>query len=293
MTNYTLEDIDLADLGRKELDVAETEKPGLLAQPNIYIIIPVLNYSDQELNDYLCKHQFISELRNVKIFLKTKKPVTVNNKLVINYSQPDNSIYQAWNQCIKQLSLLQDGHEYYAIFCGIDDILSEKFFKEAYSCLNFEPDIIFGDIEVAIYSKIRRKFSNPNSTMLRRSKHKTWDIYHPGMFMHSRVFQNLRFDEKYKLAGDFKFFTEIGNSVNLRCHYIKTAQSKINLNGISNKTDARLTYLKELEAIEHECDVSVRGFNRLLEKIKLMVLTSRFGGTFRKIYWAIKYRNHY
>ena len=288
MTNYALEDIDLADLGRKELDIAETEMSNLTAQPNIYIVIPVLDYNDRELNDFLCKHQFIFELRNVKIFLKTTKPVTVYNKIVINYSQPDTSIYQAWNQCIEQLSLLQEGHEYYVIFCGIDDILNERFFMEAYSCLNFEPDIIFGDIEVAIYSKIRRKVSNPRSTMLRRSKHKAWDIYHPGMFMHSRVFQNLRFDEKYKLAGDFKFFTEMGNSVNLRCHYLNISQSMININGISNKLDARLTYIKELKAIEHDCDVNVRGFNELLEKIKLMVLTSRFGGMFRKIYWAIK-----
>jgi hypothetical protein len=257
-------------------------------QANIYIIIPVLEYNSQELDKFLYNNQFLLKIPKVKILIKTTKQAAISNEYIINVHQPDSSIYQAWNQSISELISFEHKYNFYAIFCGLDDVLMENFFTKAQAFMSAKPDIIFGNIEVLVDNNIKFLKSNPYSSMLKNSEKKKWDIFHPGMFMNGRLFQQFSFDENYQLAADFKFFVEVSNRLDFTNQYIGETQALINLNGISNKPNARSTYLRELEKIASECDVEIVGFNTLLEIIKMKILSSWCGDYIRRIYWALK-----
>ena len=55
MSDYVVKDIALADFGRKELDIAETEMPGLMMLRSGYGEIRRANYGPAS-HDNLCRH---------------------------------------------------------------------------------------------------------------------------------------------------------------------------------------------------------------------------------------------
>jgi len=259
-----------------------------MKNPKIYIVLPLLDYREHLVTDFLTKNNFLLNLSDVKIFLKTTEKIIINHSKIISYAEPDKSIYDAWNQSVTQLNIIQKGQPYFVAFCGIDDVLNEQFLSNAQLKLASDIDILFGDIVVNVNNKLKYKHANPNSTMLTSSKNKSWDIYHPGMVMSSKLFNEFSFDIDYSLAADFKFFTEISNRLNLKTCHLRFSQAVININGISNQPNARKIYFSELRRIERECDIDVTGFNWAIENLKLKILKSPIGGFVRNIYWAMK-----
>lgn len=259
-----------------------------MTSPKIYIVVPMLEYCSQKLEDFLHNHQFLMHNANIKLLLKTIEPIPINDDFIINVHQSDTSIYQAWNQSIAKLRSLEPSSNFFVIFCGIDDILMQDFFVKAEPKLSSNLDIVFGNIEIIIDRSIKFRKSNPNSSMLKNSKIKKWDIFHPGMFMNGRLFQDFAFDETFKLAADFKFFVELSNGTDLSCQYLDETQSLININGISNQPASKLTYIKELDKIAEDCGILIIGFNKYLEKFKMIILSSHFGSYIRRLYWTFK-----
>jgi len=254
----------------------------------IYIILPVLTFNHEDFENFLKANQFIRDNKNISIFLKVKRPISLSAPNLIIHVQEDNSIYQAWNQSILEINRKEKNKNFYTIFCGIDDILNKDFIAESQKMFDSSYDIIFGNIIIDVHNNKKKKYANPNSSMFYNSKQKVWDIYHPGMLMNSRIFGETIFDEKYKLAADFKFFAWVSNNFKIKSKYIPLSQATININGISNRNNARQIYFKELKKIEEELNIKISGFNRFLEYTKLLVLRSPFADLIRRFYWSVK-----
>ena len=253
-----------------------------------YIIIPILNATNEHISSFIDRNYFIRKHKNINLFVKTTNQIDYEDPQVIIHTQNDNSIYEAWNQSVKQLQLLNLDDDYLVTFCGYDEILSEEFFNCVNEIGNNEDDIVFGDVLLSASGKKIELKANEKSSMLQKSNTKIWDIFHPGLFMHSRLFRIYLFDEKYRLAADFKFFAQVSNEVALKTRYIPINQALINIGGISNDLGARKVYFRELKIIESELNIKVKGFSRLVEYIKLMLLSSHFGNFLRSIYWKLR-----
>lgn len=258
-------------------------------ETNIYVIVPVFKFDENHLEWFSNENKFLFDLENVFVFLKLNGQVYEGEhpRLLI-HSQFDNSIYEAWNQSINAIMAIEREKSFYTIFCGIDDSLNPDFFMKALIKTRSKPDIIFGNIDIGIGHKIVKKLANPGSTMLDETRLKSWDIFHPGMFMNSTLFNLCAFDETYQLAADFKFFAEISLKKPLKKHFVNLSQATINLDGISNKPEARAVYFKELKRIESDLQIKVSGFIKVVEHAKLILLKTGVGRIFRKLYWAAK-----
>ena len=254
----------------------------------IYIVVPVLTFNQSSFNKFINTNLFINNNKDISIFLKVKTPISYTDPNVTIHVQDDNSIYEAWNQSIIEISRKEKDNRFYIAFCGIDDVLNGNFMTKGQQILDSRYDIIFGDIIVDIRNNKHKKYANPNSSMLRNSKEKCWDIFHPGMLMNSRLFDQMLFDLKYKLSADFKFFAWASNNIQIRSKYIPLSQCTININGISNRNNARETYLQEFRKIENELKIKVSGYNWFIEYTKLLILKSPFANVIRTLYWSLK-----
>lgn len=253
-----------------------------------FIIIPILNATKEHISSFIVRNSFIRKHKNIILFVKTTNQIAYDDLQVIIHTQNDGSIYEAWNQSVTQLRQFNVDDDYLVTFCGYDEILSEEFFDRVNELENNEDDIVFGDVLLSAAGKEIELKANEKSSMLRKSNTKIWDIFHPGLFMHSRLFKNYLFDDKYQLAADFKFFAQVSNEVALKTRYIPINQALINMDGISNDVGARKVYFHELKTIERELNIKVKGFSRSIEYIKLILLSSHFGKFLRLIYWKLK-----
>lgn len=254
----------------------------------IYIILPVLTFNYEDFENFLKANQFIRNSKNISIFLKVKRPISLSAPNLTIHIQDDNSIYEAWNQSIMEIRRKEKNKIFYITFCGIDDILNKNFIAECQKMFDSSYDVIFGNIIIFVKNKKHKKYANPNSSMFYNSKKKIWDIYHPGMLMNSRLFGKTLFDEEYKLAADFKFFAYVSNNLKIKSKYIPLSQATININGISNINNAREIYFKEFKKIEEELNINISGFNRFLEYAKLLILRSPFADLIKSLYWSLK-----
>ena len=81
MSDFKVKDISLADFGRKEISLAETEMPGLMALRKEYKNkLPLKN---AKILGYKIKHLALAQLRNNKL-IQTVYPCMINENSYIS-----------------------------------------------------------------------------------------------------------------------------------------------------------------------------------------------------------------
>jgi glycosyltransferase involved in cell wall biosynthesis len=138
-------------------------------------------------------------------------------------SEKDNGIYDAMNKGISKAK----GQWFF--FLGSDDkFFNENVLQDISQMINTRPKckFIYGDVYTS--GNYFQKYENYNY-------HKLLDvnICHQTIFYHHSLFNDLRYDLKYKLSADWDFNLKIFKKRNDPC-YINKPLSIFNLNGTSN-----------------------------------------------------------
>lgn len=194
-------------------------------------------------------------------------------KINIYICEKDTGIYNAMNKGLKYAS----GD--YVIFMNSGDTFSDnniisKVIKEINNC-NFSPALVYGD-----YKNIINGIASP----VIPSKQAKWIWYGP-VTSHQSIFYSLKFlkennifyDEKYKIAADYKITLEVVKSSNYNILRIPICISNFDTSGISNCNQD--LGLLEANMVRRE----LLGWGLLREKsLTLILLLARFGRTYFK-----------
>lgn len=153
--------------------------------------------------------------------------LTKNSKAKIVSSESDKGIYDAWN---KSLSRIRGK---WTIFLGADDYLyNESVISNIVIFANNTPEkyqILYGDV-INGKNKFGKNLKNIKNNMRRNMA-----ICHQATFHKSKLFKICgKFDDKYKIAGDYEYLLRCIFKYNSLSRYIPLVVSVMGTKGISS-----------------------------------------------------------
>lgn len=158
----------------------------------------------------------------------TQEIIKQYNKIVF-ISEQDNGIYDAMNKGIK----LATGK--YIQFLGADDrLIDSNVISTIVKELNENVDILSTGIFM-VDEKLRLKKYGGNLIARDKEKYDGSMIPHPGFFVKTTLMKKFLFDEKYKIAADYKFFLECYLNKDIKFKFIDIATVYFSLTGISSR----------------------------------------------------------
>jgi glycosyltransferase involved in cell wall biosynthesis len=156
------------------------------------------------------------------------------NDLSYVVSEPDNGIYDAMNKGLAEASgdiiCFLNADDYYAN-ANVFSLIINKMMKE-------NLNLVYAD---AVYfsqkkpNKIKRYYSSKQFTPQKIA----FGIMpaHPSVFVKREIMQQTgRFDNSFKIAGDFEYLIRIFKNKNIRYGYISLPLVKMQLGGVSNQS---------------------------------------------------------
>ncbi len=144
-----------------------------------------------------------------------------SSKITYWLSEPDNGIYNAMNKGIK------NAHGDYLNFMNSGDVFFLSDVLERINKLDLNSDIIIGcHAENGI-----RNIGKNGITMISLYR---WAVDHQASFIKKELMVKHFYDEKFKIASDWKFFIEALVLDNCSFTYIDTIVVDVDMNGLSN-----------------------------------------------------------
>jgi glycosyltransferase involved in cell wall biosynthesis len=127
-----------------------------------------------------------------------------NDKIAYWESKPDRGIYHAWNKALKYA----EGE--WICFLGADDYFATPdSLSELSSELEVGTDFIFGRIAIVDENDRILTIYGPMWNWERMKRYQV--VSHAGALHHRSVFERYgKFDEKYRVSGDYEFFLRVG-----------------------------------------------------------------------------------
>jgi len=205
--------------------------------------------------------------------------------LIVAQSSPDEGIYDAWNKVIVNSNGLYIG------FIGIDDMPTKKFILEAIKIFTNSSSyysVLYGNI-VLIRKERYRSIISPANPKLFTSETPVFDIPHQGLLQHRTLFENHKFDKKYKLAGDLHFLLSASKNVpSFTYKKINQFQSIVSEDGVSRSASAWSLYLNEYCMIESDLRLKLGYSKNKILLLSLFKYTPRLFDFIKSISWLIR-----
>ncbi len=152
-------------------------------------------------------------------------------------SEPDKGVYNAMNKGIDKAK----GE--YLLFLNSGDALYDKDVLQKVDDLKLDADIITGQVERMDNQQPLRVYDESILMQLYRDT-----LNHQGTFIKRKLFDNLRYDENYKIVSDWKFWLQTIICGNAIVEVINVFVAKQDVTGISS--DFRYLHLDEKERKE-------------------------------------------
>lgn len=163
-----------------------------------------------------------------------------DKRLAYWISEPDSGIYNAMNKGIKQAK----GD--YCLFLNSGDCLYDNnVIKDLYQ---FKPtsDVISGDMEVIIDNEIRIMYAHKGENFTLDYFYPCDTLPHQATFIKRECFDKFGlYDEKLKIASDWKFFVELLVINNGTYQYFERIISHFDNQGVSSQLDNKALIDKE------------------------------------------------
>lgn len=146
-------------------------------------------------------------------------------------SEVDEGIYDAFNKGIE----IATGD--YILFLGSDDSLCSKdIISKVSSRLDDNIDILSAAVMV-VDEKSGKQYPIYNHHALDKIKYPGGMIPHQGMFVKTSLQKKYKFDTKYKVVADYKFFLQCYYDINVRFKFIDDPVVYFTNNGVSSNRE--------------------------------------------------------
>lgn len=184
---------------------------------------------------------------------------------VIHISESDEGIYDAFNKGIDMAT----GD--YIQFLGSDDSLCSKdVISKVVTEIDDSVDVLSAAVMI-VDEKSGRQYPFYNHIAIDKNSYTGGMIPHPGMFVRSSILRKYRFDKRYNITADYKFF--------LQCYFdndvkFKFINDKVVYFSNAGKCSDRELCVKENNQIYRELELPyheslVNGRNKPIKYIKL------------------------
>lgn len=215
----------------------------------------------------------------------TVQLISIHERVKVIKSSPDTGIYDAWNCALP--SCKGD----YIAFIGIDDRPQGQFYRMARDYCehsNSKPALIYGDTIRTRGARKRLRVTEKQLQFL-KSNALVLDFSHPGSLNNRELFENIKFDPSYRLAGDLDFYLAIKSSlIEMGTVKIDAIQAIIGTDGLSNRAEAYMIYSNEFRLIGMRRNLD---FTRLIYVYRIKSILGYFPLIFdliRNVSWSLR-----
>lgn len=196
----------------------------------------------------------------------------------------DVGIYDAWNQALDMVK------GKWVSFLGSDDLFVFPDKERLFEILskNDEQLITFP----VLFSSNNIKIKNNNEIDFTFEQFKTRMLFaHPGMLHNSNIFDEFRFDQKFRIAGDYEFllrYLDYSKFNKISSHKNEDCIVQFNDGGVSSNSKYKIKLLKEILKIRRIH--SLKMIDRFVTRLTIHVVLNKFFGTTGDLMYALLLR---
>ena len=261
----------------------------------IKITIITATYNSEKTLEQTISSVVEQDYPNIEYIIVDGKSIDNTMKLVKKYesfgikwiSEEDNGLYDALNKGID----LATG-DYLMILGSDDSLYSNNTISNIVNNLDEDTDVLSASVFV-VDEVSCKTICNNNHNVLNKKKYAGGMIPHQGMVVRTALSRKHKFDTKYKISADYKFFLQCYYNDDINFKYIDDPVAFYSNNGVSADVDSRI---KENNQIYKELRLSLldskidsdklwkKYVKIVLMKINVLLLFWRF-----KQWWRITF----
>jgi glycosyltransferase involved in cell wall biosynthesis len=189
-------------------------------------------------------------------------------------SEPDKGIYDAWNKAIRQVS------GQWICFIGADDTVTKEGIKELLFKVN-NAEINFVCAKAMLVDEIGKEVFEIGRPWNYSSLKKGLGVVHCGALHSVDLFKDNKFDDNFRIAGDFEFLLRIGQNIN--AIFLDKVVVKM-FNGGSSRKYIKVVIFETHNAILKSSqftyfEAKIFLYSTLIREFTKVLLLNLFGGT--------------